>query len=74
MLLDDSGPREVEQVRVARDVARVVAEPLAAVLLLGRAPAPWISTPHEPSSTTIRSLEQLLELFDSVRSLPPLPA
>ena len=73
MLEDDLRPREVEQVGVARDVARVVAEPLAAVLLLA-APRRWISTPHEPSSTTIRSLEECFESVARVLHTVQLPA
>ena len=49
----DLGPRDVEEIRVAGDVARMVAEALAAVGLLPRT-SRWISTPHEPSRTTMR--------------------
>ena len=49
---DDLGPRQVEQVGVAGDVARVVAEALAAVSLLARGRARWSSTPQAPSSTS----------------------
>jgi hypothetical protein len=50
---DDVRPREIQQVRVAGDVARMVAETLAAVGLLA-AHLALDQTPQEPSSTAIR--------------------
>jgi hypothetical protein len=69
---DDLGPRDVEQVGVAGDVARVVAEPLAAVRLLA-----LDLTLDQDALGAVENgdspPEQVLQLFDPFahkRSLP----
>ena len=37
-VLDDVGPREVQEIRVTRDVARMVSEAFAAVVAVGEGP------------------------------------
>ena len=65
---DDLRPREVEQVRVALDVARVVAEPLAAVVGLGEPPP---VDEHAPRPVVDRDppIEDLPDLVDALTRL-----
>ena len=69
---DHLRPRQVEQVGVARDVARVVAEALAAVRLL---PADVPLDQDAPRSVEQDDplVEQSLEMFDPVGHRAPLP-
>src|SRR5207244_6802530 len=65
-LADELGPRQVEQVGIALDVSRVVAETLAAKLLLGEALS---LQQHAPGTVEYDDplVENALQLFDRVR-------